>query len=169
MKILMAFILCGVFHAQAHEHEEHRHHGAHVHGAGSLAIAFDKNVGTLEFKTPATGVLGFEYKKLKETDKAKLKSVTAEIEKKISQMVSFPDSLQCRFDKKGIDYILEKEGHAEFSVTYHIICQKSPLGSLIKFDFSAYPDVKDIDVTILLDSLQKSLELKDGKGQIELK
>lgn len=171
MKILVAFILLGSLSAFAHEHEheEHRHHGAHVHGAGTLEIAFDKNIGTVDFKTPAMGILGFEHKSLKAADKAKLKSVTADFEKQFSQMVLMDKALQCRYEKRGIDYVLEAEGHAEFSVTYGIICAKSPAGTEIRFDFSAYSDLKKIAVTVLVDSLQKSLELKNGKGQIDLK
>ncbi len=169
MKWIFPCILLIGFSSFANKHEEHRHHGAHVHGAATLEMAFDKNRGTIEFETPAMGILGFEYKKLKEADKKKLKSVTDDFEKNFSKMISFDQSLQCQFEKRGIDYVLESEGHAEFSVVYSVVCAKSLTGSQIQFDFSKYSDLKKISVTALVDSLQKSMELKNGKGQIELK
>lgn len=168
MKKIIASIL-SVSLSALRQHEEHRHHEAHVHGAATLEMAFDKNSGTIEFETPAMGILGFEYKKLKPADKLKLKTVTEDFEKNFSRMVLFPESLQCQFEKRGIDYVLKSEGHAEFSVVYGVLCAKSPSAAQIQFDFSNYADLKKISVTVLVDSLQKSLELKNGKGQIELK
>ena len=42
MEILMIAILSLISHADS----ERRHHGAHVHGVGTIAIAFEKEKGT---------------------------------------------------------------------------------------------------------------------------
>ena len=41
--------------------EEHRHHGAHEHGAAELNLVLDGQLGQLEVKTPAANILGFEH------------------------------------------------------------------------------------------------------------
>ena len=61
-------LIAGAQNKKAHRHE-HREHGAHVHGSAKLSIAFDKNKGKIEFKTPGESLFGFEYKAKTAADK----------------------------------------------------------------------------------------------------
>lgn len=47
-------------------------HGAHSHGHGRLAIAFDNALGTIELTAPGDSVYGFEHEAKKKADKAKV-------------------------------------------------------------------------------------------------
>ncbi len=160
----------------------HREHEAHVHGAGTLAIAFDDLVGHVEFKAASEGVLGFEHNAKSEADQKELRALTAKFENEISKFVIFEPALNCRFSKEKIAMILEKvspkkekqsgkiEGeHSDFVANFKVVCEKSVLDSKLTIDFSSFSKMKDLDVTVLVGDLQKNAEAKLKLITIELK
>lgn len=150
--------------------KEHRHHHSHQHGSAELAIAFDKNQGKVEFKTPSDSIVGFEHMAKSAKDKKTLADATAAIEKNISKIIQFDGKLNCQFKKESIDMIQEKEElHSDFVANFIVTCGASPLATSLVIDFSSYAKLKDIDVSLLIDSLQKSVEIKSEKKVIELK
>ena len=167
-----------------HQHKEHRNHDAHVHGAATLNIAFDKITGKLEFKGASEGVLGFEHIANTEKEKKKLADVITQLESEISKMVKFDSSSECVFSKEKIEMISEKENinhqaktnkeqikgeHSDFIATYLINCKKTILGTKLGIDFTKLNNIQDMDVTILIDDFQKSFEVKKNPVEIELK
>lgn len=153
---------------------EHRQHEAHVHGAGSLAIAFDDARGRIEFKGAAEGVLGFEHKPKNKKDQLVVDKAQAQFEREIGQMVQFDKALNCQFAKEQIGQVPE-EGeessgeHSDWAATYNVTCAKSPAGTKVTVDFSQFKLIKDIDITLLVGSVQKTAEFKKKPVTIEIK
>jgi type III secretory pathway component EscV len=160
-----------------------RHHEAHVHGAATLNIAFDQFQGKIEFKAASEGILGFEHKIKSEKDKIKFNSILTKFESDIGKMIKFEDSLGCVFSKEKIEMNSEQEKpeeknkdhqahqgeHSDFVANYSVVCKKAPKGTNLIFDFSYFKDLNDLDVTLLIDELQKSVEIKHKPVTVELK
>jgi len=141
---------------------------AHVHGGATLNIAFDQLNGKIEFKAASMGILGFEHVAKSVADQKMVSEVTSRIEKKIDSMVIFEPSLGCVLIKEKIEN--EKHGqHSDFMAYFKVLCKKTILGSKITFDFTEFKNIKDIDVVILADNLQKTTEVKEKPVTIDLK
>ena len=169
MKSVSTFLISLMFTlpAMADKHE-HREHGAHQHGAGKLSIAFEGATGEVEFEAAAEGVLGFEHEAKSAKDKKTLADAQALFETRMSEMVKFDPALSCQFEKKEIK--LHRDGkHSDFEAEYKVNCAKSPEGSTLTVDFSSVKGLKDVDVTVLVGTVQKSAEYKKGAVQIPLK
>lgn len=163
-------ILISVISFSALAKPEHRHHEAHVHGSATLEIAFDNLVGKAEFKSPADSIVGFEYEAKSEKDKKRISEAMSKFENEMSKMIQLESSLGCQFTKDSVSLEREPgENHADFVATFHINCKKPIKGSKVKIDFTNFSRIKDLDVTFLVDSLQKSLEVKGKPLSIELK
>lgn len=152
----------------------HRHHEAHVHGSGTLSIAFDENKGKVEFKGAAEGVLGFEHKPKNKKDQKTVDEAILKFENEIAKMVQLDSSLNCQFTKEQIGQIPE-EGeessgeHSNWAANFNVTCLKSPVGTSLKIDFSNFKLIKDVDITVLTGSVQKSAEFKKKPIVIDLK
>lgn len=161
----------------AKEKTKHREHGAHQHGAGTLGIAFDGLKAKLDFKIPSDSVVGFEYTPKTEKDKSTKKTQLDKLENRISEMVVFDSSLNCKITTDKIEVIKDeeesKETHSEHSDTFakfDISCEKSPAGTKIIFNFQkVFPKIKDLDVQIIVGDIQKSVEAKKDGTTVELK
>lgn len=157
--------------------EKHREHAAHAHGAGKLGIAFDNNKGSIDFRIPAESIIGFEHTAKSVKDKKKQLDQLSLLENKISEMLVFEGSLNCKFSKEKIETIKDeeesKEAHSEHSdiqANFSIQCDHSPKGSKLIFSFQKYfPKIKDLDVQILIDDLQKSFEANKSGATLLLK
>lgn len=185
MKIFsIAFIVVFFLAGQAFPnkgHKKHREHGAHVHGAAALNIAFDELAGRIEFKGAADGVVGFEHKAKSDQDKKRLQDAIAKFESEIAQMVVFEKSLGCQITKDNV--ALESQSqekpaakkahkhaeHADFVASFSVICEKSVVGSKVEVDFTNFKRIKDLDITVLVGDIQKSAEAKAKPVVIELK
>lgn len=153
---------------------EHREHSAHVHGAGTLAIAFDDTKGQVEFKGASEGILGFEHKPKNKKDEKIVADAVSRFENDIGKMIQMDASLGCQFTKEKIGQVSEagEEGsgeHSDWAANFTVACAKSPMGTKIIIDFSSFKLLKDIDITILAGSAQKSAEFKKNPVTIELK
>jgi hypothetical protein len=156
--------------ALAIEKHEHREHGAHVHGSAELSIAFDGLQGKIEFKSPSDSFVGFEHKAKSAADKKTRDKAFKKFETNISEIISFDKSLTCQITKDKIEIFAESDTHSDTSASFTAKCEKSPLGTKITFNFQKFfPQLKDIDAQILIDSLQKSAEIKTNGTSIELK
>lgn len=158
--------------------KEVRHHEAHVHGQATLNIAFDGLEGRVDFKAAAAGIVGFEHTAKNAKDKAKLAKEVNHFEAHMDQMLQWPADRGCVFSKEKI--ALEKEAedhddhdhhsgeHSDFVASFKVQCKKSISGGAVKIDFTSYPGLKDIDVTILNGNEQKSVEIKQKPETINL-
>jgi hypothetical protein len=148
----------------------HREHGAHVHGAAHVAIAFDGTHGSVEFESPADGVVGFEQKPKNEKQRQRLNEALGELDATIAKMIVFDPKSGCHFQKKAIEFISENGGHGDVRGKWDVTCMRSPAGTTLTFQFQKFfPKLKDVDVQILIDTLQKALEANSNGTRIELK
>ena len=196
MKLILFTLTLLTLTAFAEKKHEHRQHEAHVHGAATLNIAFDQMVGKIEFKAASEGVLGFEHVAKSDKDKKTLNDAIAKFEVDISKMVQLDSSLNCTFTKEKIEMAKESETehakevaaekkseqkadkkhkahkvegeHSDFIANFNVTCKKPIVGSKLTVDFTAFKNIKDLDVTVLADSLQKSFEVKVKPVTIEL-
>lgn len=154
-----------------HKHS-HREHGAHQHGHGEVAIAFDGLKGKVEFKSPSDSVVGFEFEPKNAKQKRQRDEAFAKLKDKIGDMIAFEASLSCVFSDKNVEMVREKpkSSHSETRGAFDVECAKSPLGSTVKFNFVAqFPKLVEVDVTFLMDTLQKQIEVGKDGASLELK
>ncbi len=165
MRILFILALCFISTAA------HRSHKSHVHGAAKMSIAFDGLKGRIELKSAAAPILGFEHSAETYVDKSILEDATNTFKKHFSKMVQFEAALGCVIipDKVGQKMENKKSKHSDFEATYGVECQRSVLNSIVKFNFGQYDQIKDIDVTILVDKLQKNIEISNLESSVTLK
>lgn len=151
--------------------KNHRHHEAHMHGAGKMSIAFDGTKGRIELVLAAESILGFEYRPKTDRDIIILSNATRTFQMEFGSMVQFDPTLGCLIKPDQVEQKMndQKSSHSDFKASYNIECKKSLLKSTIKFDFSRYDSIKDIDVTVLVDKLQKNFEISNRESSIELK
>jgi hypothetical protein len=161
----------------AGKNKEHRHHEAHVHGHATLNIAFDQVKGKVEFKAASQSILGFEHQAKSEKDKKIMSEAISIFETAIGSMVKFDESLGCVFMKEKIEMMAENQGyekykkgeHSDFVASYNVECKKELKGTKVTFDFTQFKGIKDLDVTLLVDDLQKTVEVKRKPVTVELK
>ncbi|MBB4170559.1 DUF2796 domain-containing protein [Rhizobium sp. BK538] len=153
--------------------EEHRELGPHVHGHGTLAIAFEANNLQMELTAPGMDIVGFEHEA--ETDEQK-KAVETAIDdlKEPLKFFSFPDSAGCKVTAADVKLVAEAheeheaaaktEGaateehddhHDEFRATYTLACTDAAQVTSIEFPFfDRFTGSEELDVTVI-----------DAKGQ----
>ena len=175
MKKIIFIILAFQLSAQSAENL-HRKHSAHQHGSGQLSIAFDKNKGRAELKTSAASVIGFEHTAKTARHKKLQNDQLTTLESKISDMLQFETDLNCKISKEKIQIIKDADEakaaqaeHSDVLAVFNIECAKSPAGSKITFNFRKFfKNLEDLDVQILVDDLQKSLEVKNTNVSVTL-
>lgn len=167
-KIVLTGLLSFGLSLWATEKKIHREHATHEHGAGHLGIAFEGKIGKIEFKIPSESIFGFEHEAKNKKDKALKIQGLATLENKIADMVVFEPQLKCLISKEKIE-VKQNGKHSETLANYNVVCAQSPLETAIEFNFQKYfQGIKDIDVQVIVDNLQKSTELK-GKSVLFLK
>lgn len=107
-----------------HEHEDedtheddhasetdHREHGAHVHGAAALMIAWSGNEMAIDLETPAYNVLGFEYAPTSDEEKALLEESVAALE--AGDLLQLNPDAECTVVSADVQTTLADEAHEE--------------------------------------------------------
>lgn len=170
VSITIAILVASSSIAQAGK-ASYRSHSAHSHGAAQLNLAFEQNKGSLEFRTAAKSILGFEHapknaKQIQQIEFAK-NNFTANL----PMMVKFNTDLQCKFTAQKIAQEFEnnKKSHSDFVAHFSVECAKPVRNSLIEFDFTSLKEIHKVEVMVLADDLQKSLEVKSKPATLELK
>lgn len=156
---------------KAKAQKEHRHHHAHSHGAGKMSLAFDGLNGRIEFEVAAESILGFEYAPKTDKDKKTLADAIKAFQENFSKMVQFDSTLGCEMTADKVEQKMEGKtsSHSNFKASYDVTCKKSVVQSKVKFNFSQYEHLNDLDVTILADQVQKNLEMTNKESSVELK
>lgn len=169
-KILFSLFLI-LFNPFAFSKSEHRQHHAHVHGGGQLAIAFDGLNGQIEFKSSADSILGFESIPKTESQQKIVAEAESIFKDKISQFIKFDTLSQCQLtpNKIGQFFGSKTKKHSDWIATYSVKCQKSLIKTQVTFDFTTYKNITDLDITLLIDSLQKSAEYKGQSLTVDIK
>ena len=168
MKLLIIFL--SLLTSLAHAHE-HRQHGAHKHGSAKLGIAFESLKGQLTLQLASDAIIGFEYVPTKEADKKKQSQALEKLETNIASMVVFEPTLKCVFSKEKLEVDHHDGGkHSDIGAIFNIVCEKDPLGSILTFNIQKFfPKLADVDVQLLFQDLQKSVEANTLGFKVELK
>ncbi len=164
-KILFLLLISPVTFAAA---KEHRHHEAHVHGSATLNIAFEKLQGKIEFKAAADSILGFEHEAKSEKDKKTVSDISSLFENNINTMVQLDPALGCKISTEKIANQLQGK-HSDFIANFNVLCKKEIIGSKMTIDFTRFKTLKDIDVTLLADTVQKTAEVKSKPITLDVK
>lgn len=157
---------------------------AHVHGAAELSIAFEGLNGVFEFSSPSDSIIGFEYEAKTEKDKKATVAALLIFERHISEMIVFEEPLKCKITKDKLEVVYQKPllgapsgthssgpsgTHSEVKGFFQVLCEKSPKGSKIEFNIQKFfPRLRDVDVQVLIGSIQKSIEVKKVGTIVEL-
>lgn len=146
-----------------------REQGTHVHGLGKVSIAFDGKAGKIEMEIPADSLFGFEHQaKSKKDIKTKEESLK-KLEEKISEMIVFGSDLKCQITKDMFE-VNQESKHADVDVEFSVACQNPIAGSTISFNFQkVFPRFKKMKVDVIVDSIQKSIEVTKNGESLELK
>lgn len=171
MRLIFVTLLFLSLNLSAKEKKEHRHHEAHVHGGAALNIAFDQLKGKIEFRAASAGVVGFEHVAKSDKDKKTVSEIISHMDANIAKMIQFDSSLGCIFTKEKIEMVPESDSsaHSDFVAGFSVVCTKSVVGSKVTFDFTSFKKIKDLDVTVLADAVQKTAEVKSKPVVLELK
>jgi hypothetical protein len=171
----------------AHSKKSHRNHEAHVHGAGKLDLVFDQLQGKVSFKSAAESVLGFEHTPKSQKELKAVSDAEVIFKNEITQMIQIPAEQGCVFTATQVGRVTDagkgdehdhshkknhdhKHGeHSDFVAMYDVKCQKAVEGAKITFDFRRFKRLKDLDITLVAGSIQKSAELKRKPLTVEVK
>jgi hypothetical protein len=151
--------------------KEHRHHHAHTHGSGKMSMAFDGLNGRIEFEVAAESILGFEYTPKTDKDKKTVANAIKIFQQDFNKMVQFDSALGCVITADKVEQKMEGKtsSHSDFKASYYVACKKSVVNSTVKFNFSQYEHLNDVDVTILADKVQKNFEISNKESSVDLK
>lgn len=153
----------------ANKPHHHRQHLAHAHGAGTLGIVFEGVKGQVELKIPSESIMGFEHAPKTEKDKKTKTDSLLKLENQISEMLVFDNSLGCKWMKNKLDVVAESAKHSEVHAVFGIECNRSPLGSELTFAFQkSFPRIKILQAQVVIDNLQKSIEVKKDFSKLIL-
>lgn len=146
-----------------------REQGSHVHGRGHVSLAFDGAKGKIQLETPAEAIFGFEHEAKTKADKKKKDEALQKLENKISEMIVFESAAKCEIKKEIIEVNLVK-GHADINAEFSVVCQQSVAGTSISFYFQkVFSSLKHVQVDVLVDEVQKSMEVKKNGESLGLK
>ncbi len=162
--------------------EEHRQLGAHVHGHGRLNIAVeDKNIA-VELGAPGADIVGFEHEPVAPQEKAALEEAKAKLAGGAA-LFRWPEEAQCTLKDAKIsteaehadEHEHEAEGgeehhHSEFNVEYAFECASPSLATSLGFDyFKAFPNARELEVSVISPKRQSSFEVTRERPSLDLK
>lgn len=143
---------------------------AHVHGLGKVQIAFDGKKGKIQLELPGESLFGFEHEAVTKSDKRKKDQALKTLEEKISEMIVLEESLKCEI-KKDIFEVNQAKNHSDVEAEFNVTCEKNLVDStrLVFYFQKHFPRLKKIQIDVLADSIQKSLEVSKDGDVLELK
>ncbi len=160
-------------------------HSAHVHGNAKLSIARENaKKATILLEAPGDSIFGFEHEAKGPEDKKTLQTALNTLENKITEIFSFDKAADCTLSKNKIEILKEEEHeekhekkhshhneehgeHNEVEAEYNVSCKNNIKTLEVKLGLK-FPKIKNLQVQVLKDEGQNSLELKDAKGTVKL-
>ena len=112
MKMTAAGLLVSVAAISFASEDEHRQHGAHLHGSGQMNVALDKSRLMLELSIPAHDLIGFEHEPETPEQHEKLDQAVTRLR---DALVLFTPNAEAKCTLKDADVESEllEEDHAE--------------------------------------------------------
>ncbi len=165
---------------------EKRHAEAHVHGVAEINIVVEGKKVTVEFRTPAEGLMGFEHEARTDTERKKRDAAMKIINDRFQELVVLDKKNGCKaqggkafiergeardsHDKQQGAEDRKKGGeHSEVQATHLFECDRSPVGTKVSFGVSKlFPEIHEIKVQVLSDAKQTGTTIKNDRGNVEL-
>jgi hypothetical protein len=169
---------------------EHRELGPHVHGHGTLAIAFEADKVQMEFTAPGMDIVGFEHSAETDDQTKAVEKALADLNEPLKYF-SFPAAAGCQVSATDVNIVAEAheehadetnaegkagtedhedhEGHHnEFRAVYSLTCTDPAKISRIDFPFfDRFAGSQELDVTIIDDSGQKVVEVSRDTPRLD--
>ena len=138
-------------------------------GGVRVQISFQDKIGKLEWDSPIESLLSFKRDPKNETQRAEQKKMLELLSGKASEMFVFEPALHCKFNKD--DLIIKNEANLRnVQASFHIQCDESPLGSNLRIRAQkTFPKLKQINLILLLDHLQKTVMIDQAHTDVPLK
>jgi len=170
--------------------EEHRELGPHVHGHGTLAIAFEADKVQMEFTAPGMDIVGFEHSAETDDQTTAVEKALADLKEPLKYF-SFPTTAGSRVSATDVKTVAEEhedheehvdethaEGkagpkdhedhHNEFQAIYLLICTDPAQISRIDFPFfDRFSGSQELNVTIIDASGQKVFEVSRDAPRLD--
>jgi len=144
-------------------------HHKHNHEEAELGIAVQGNTATVEFKSPASTIYGFEHVAKTPSHIKKRDDGVKKLETKISEILKFDSKLNCKITTQKVDpFVAEGHDHGEVHATFNVACEKPLAGSKLNFGATkVFPKMERLDVKVVGDK-PTGAEIKKDKGSVDL-
>ena len=189
----MLFLACSLAGAVLSASEdEHREHGAHEHGRGTLDIAVEGEELVVEFRIPAANVVGFEHAPRDDAEREAVRRALAPFQDAASLLEPSTEA-ECELEMlhaglwrmdleeagEGEEHGHEEhereeeeradEAHSELRATYHFHCHAPEELSVMEVRaFEHLLDADEIDVRVVTPGAQRAMELHPPETRVEL-
>ena len=165
---------------------EKRHAHTHVHGAAEMNIVVEGKKITVEFRSPAEGIMGFEHEAKSDADKRKRDAAMSKVKDKFAEMVLFDKKLNCTHQPGEVNLVQTEGGdskdhkhskgdhkksgeHREVRATHYFACVQDPAGSRARFAVTKmFPGIHELKVQVLSGAKQSGATIKKDKGDVGL-
>jgi hypothetical protein len=167
--ILAGALMCVVWCASA---QEHMQLGAHVHGHGRLNIAIEDKTIAVEPEVPGADIVGFEHEPAAPEEKAALEGAKAKLAGGAA-LFRWPEGAQCALKDAKVSAEAEhaeEHHHSEFHVEYAFECASPSQATSLGFDyFKAFPNARELEVSVISPKGQNSFEVARERPSLDLK
>ncbi|KUJ73202.1 hypothetical protein AVO45_15815 [Ruegeria marisrubri] len=174
--------------------EQTRSLDAHMHGAGTLGIAFSGTEFSLSLEAPGADIVGFEHAALSAEDRDLVQAAISDLAKPLSLFV-VPNEAGCTVKSANVALAMAQigkheaggdhsdeatEGHAhsedqetrhsEFHAEYLITCQNIDAIDSIRFDyFERFPNSQELDVQVVSPKGARAYEVERSAADLDLR
>ncbi|TMV10021.1 DUF2796 domain-containing protein [Ruegeria sediminis] len=174
--------------------EQTRSVDAHVHGAGTVGIAFSGSDFSLSLEAPGADIVGFEHAAVTAEDRDLVQAAISDLAKPLTLFV-VSDEAGCTVKSANVSVAMsqigehETEGdhsgeateehdhsehaedhaavHSEFHAEYVMTCQNIDAIDGIRFDyFERFPNAQELDVQVVSPKGARAYEI--GRSDVEL-
>lgn len=150
-----------------HDHDEHRQHGAHVHGIGRLNIVLDGGEVHVELDSPAANIVGFEHAAQTDADRAALERAMQTL-RDGDRLFLFSPAAACQQVRVVVESSMlesahgEKHDHdhADIRAEYRFECRDGGKVEQVVVElFEAFPATERLEVQYVIGSRQGAARL----------
>jgi hypothetical protein len=173
----------------AQAEEDRRELGPHVHGHGTLAIAFEANNVQMELAAPGMDIVGFEHEAETAEQKSAVEAALVDLKEPL-KLFALPDSAGCTVTSADVKVVAEEEEHedhhataeaggaagseeheahhTEFRATYALACADTAQVSWLDFPFfDRFAGSGKLDVTVVDGNGQTAFEVSRDARYLE--
>lgn len=152
--------------------KEQRHHDAHQHGTAELNLAWEGNIVTVEFESPAVNIVGFEHSPRNAAQKKLVQDALATL-RSVDKIFAFTPAAGCRGQATEVETDLSKphaDEHSEFRANYRYSCDKpEALTTVDILLFKLFPKTNTLRAQVVSAKGQTAVELSPKQNRLNLR